>query len=546
MLTITALSFTGCNIDPALLEAIVEAFSNPSVDPDEPAVEVPDDIFVCTYNAENYQEFLDALDSFKAVAIQGTELDKIVMSMGKVEHLADYCSGQQELANIVYFASMSDEDHEKLQEMNDYAASMSAALTAAYKEIYLSDSPYKELVFADATEAELEALVNADESAILLYSNGILEAQEQFYALDPADDTWTETVDKLYLSVIENGNALAAQHGYDNYYEYAEAEGYLRDYDIDKEAFRSYVAEYTVPLFKELLPEMLDMASGLSFGQMLTYYMLSADYDVSGDSDYLDGFVDSFDGSVKENAKTLFDGKHILWGEAESYPAACTLDLSYMNEAVCYFGPGPYSGISTIAHEMGHYISMAHYDTEEVSYDFLETHSQATEMLLLGYLENQLPEAVYKLVETEKLATFASNVIIATVVDDFEETVYKLDEPLTSEKIDSIIDGLEKKYGIEDIELLDMNSYIRQVVVSNPVYYISYATSALSSMGLYCIIQNEGYDAAYDCYERLQEGPLDATFIENLEYAELPIPFDEETFKLISDTIGLDAADAAA
>ena len=68
------------------------------------------------------------------------------------------------------------------------------------------------------------------------------------------------------------------------------------------------------------------------------------------------------------------------------------------------------------------------------------------------------------------------------------------------------------------------------VAVSNPVYYISYAVSAVAALEIYAIA-TENYDAALTAYNGLIEGitPEDG-FLGALKKAGLTTPFEEQTY----------------
>ena len=91
-----------------------------------------------------------------------------------------------------------------------------------------------------------------------------------------------------------------------------------------------------------------------------------------------------------------------------------------------------------------------------------------------------------------------------------------------------MLDICAKYEGIE--ESFDMVTYVKYVSILQPVYYISYATSEISSISLY-LIAEENYATAQEIYRKLQED-IDPTagFLANVELAGLMSPFAEETY----------------
>jgi len=550
--SLTLLCFTGCMTDEQaadvyveVVQSIVEDMMGGGYDPSE-GDEVPSDLFECTYTEADYNELCDAIAQLERIAIEGKSLLEVTNAGVRVDYLMNKLQDYTGVANVVYFASMEDEDKALYETLNEYGAQASALINDAYKAIYLSDSGAKDIIFADFTEAELEALVNSEGSNIKKYNDVINKTIEDFFALDSTADDFEETVNEMYVTFVENGNLLAKEYGYDSYYEYAAAEGYMRDYEVDKDEYRQYVIDYIVPVLLEKFEEFMESASNINPFAGMAYTRLAMDADYAMESGYIEGLIDTFDGDIKETAGVMFDGAHILWGDEDSYQAACTLPLSCYGEAVCYFADGYYGALSTVAHEMGHFISMYHYGADGGSYDFLEVHSQATEVMLLGYLEQALDAAVYDIYASDKIITLLGNIVVATIVDEFEDRIYHSEKAVTVQEIEAVIDGICKKYGEEVCELFQIRSYIKTVIIQSPVYYISYATSGLCTLALYCKLQDEGYEAAYESYEKLQRGPLGVTFLESIDYAVLPSPFEKETFELIADTLCGDASAEAA
>ena len=83
----------------------------------------------------------------------------------------------------------------------------------------------------------------------------------------------------------------------------------------------------------------------------------------------------------------------------------------------------------------------------------------------------------------------------------------------------------------------DPNVYWRLAAVSNPVYYISYAVSAVAALEVYAVAE-EDYDAALTAYNALVDGitPEDG-FLGALEKAGLTSPFEEQTYIDITNNL---------
>ena len=100
---------------------------------------------------------------------------------------------------------------------------------------------------------------------------------------------------------------------------------------------------------------------------------------------------------------------------------------------------------------------------------------------------------------------------------------------------DIMFDVCERMGGYENIKNLlgsDPQSYWKRVVVSSPTYYISYATSLVSSLELYSI-SLASFNNAKNKYEKLihYDYDEDLKFLDVLEYADLSSPFEQDTFE---------------
>jgi oligoendopeptidase F len=222
----------------------------------------------------------------------------------------------------------------------------------------------------------------------------------------------------------------------------------------------------------------------------------------------------------------------------EAEDAAFTIYLPSYDRPFCYFGPG-YQSVFTVAHEMGHYYSGLYIGLENTPLDLDEIYSQANEMLLLDYLKDELSPNVYQALEIYQLSNILNTIVVGTIVDEIEETVYSLNyKPLTVQTLDVIISEVCDNYG--GIEFLNtnifsrgVNEYFREVSVRQPIYYLSYATSAVSSLALYKNAKDDR-DSARDKYKVLVEN-VDVTLglKKCLSRAEFSSPFSEETFTSI-------------
>lgn len=486
------------------------------------------DLFACVYTDEDYTELLNAISDFQETAVNGKNGTKLEKAIKTVEERMEYMSTQYSIATVIYYAEQTDEATKLYDTMEDYSTK---ALTSYYKacaNILKSDSLYKDTVFEDWTDKELEILAQFNPNAYEKQSNKLNDILMQFLELDDGLYNWGSNVYNLYVSHVQCATELAGAWGYDNYYDYMSEIEYGREYtSADREKFREYVKEYIVPLYYSFIQAIYN--SDFSSGSYNDFESLYSDSYLDLDFNYVRDFIDTFDGSINEKMLSLFEGNRIKYGDENSIEGAFTMQLNYYDDAVCFFSP-TYLNCSTVVHEMGHYVSFFNYDSATVSLDFLETHSQGAEWLFMHYLEEKVNKSTYDLYFINAVYMALDTIIRCAIIDEFEETVYKAAIPYSADDFDDLLKQISMKYGTNLYDNLRINDYIKHIMIRSPIYYLSYATSAVASVEFYLIAEDKGYEEAKESYRKLQEGNPDEDLIYNLEYAGLSNPFKEETF----------------
>jgi hypothetical protein len=127
---------------------------------------------------------------------------------------------------------------------------------------------------------------------------------------------------------------------------------------------------------------------------------------------------------------------------------------------------------------------------------------------------------------------------MSVAVDECEERIYGVGE-LSVEEIAPIITETLASYGEQVISEFNLEKYVRYVAVDNPVYYLSYATSGITSLENY-IDAKESSSEARNEYVSFIDSSIDPKRI-----AEgLRSPFNENTYKRFSETFGVNNADS--
>ena len=449
---------------------------------------------------------------------------------------------QMTISMIVYYVDMSNETNAQLYlDTQDMFYSLQDKYNEACRTMYL-DSPHKDYLFDGWTPAEIASILEYDPEIIAIKKE--IEALEVEYN-DLSSDGFEDRAAEIYAQIVTKNNLLAREYysnsevQYENYYDYASTNVYSRDYSTEKLAdFRQYVIKYIVPAFEKAYSRYSNVSNLSSNMKKQANSFLEGKFD-SLDRNYLIEYLDSLgDTSMGNGMRHMFENKNcVISGKPKSHPTAFQTYLYEDEIPFCLFGSSGQSS-TTVVHEIGHYYAALN-NNDLSSYDLMETHSQGNEFLFLNFCSDKMPASVYDVVEGYQVVNACYIIIMATIIDEFEQKVYSLDsvEGFTSADFDAIMTEVCKKYGgasyIKD-NISDPYNYWRQVCITSPVYYISYAVSSVAALEIAALAANDT-DAAYTAYTTLVEGVEEKDgFLGALEIAGLGSPFEEETYEKIN------------
>jgi hypothetical protein len=371
------------------------------------------------------------------------------------------------------------------------------------------------------------------------------ELEVQFDNLSDQDYNYSVQAVEIYKQLLVERKKLAAFSHYDSYYTYASENVYSREYSAeDLTVFREYIIEYIVPEFEGIYSDFNAWRDLSEKRKEAFLNFVNKSFD-SKDSNknYLLMYLNSLEGTMGENMRSVFTDKNCVFSNNQnSHPTAFQTYLYEDEKPFCLFGINGQSA-NTIVHEIGHYYA-AKTNNDISSYDLCETHSQGNEFLFIKFCEDEMNAAVYDCIRAYNLVNACYIMIIATLIDEFEQRIYALSDEeimaMTSDDFDAIMTEICEPYGgakwVTD-NITDPYKYWRQVAISNPVYYISYAVSAAASVEIFALAEDDTV-AAHEAYRKLVEGVTEEDgFIITLGKAGLYTPFEEDAFKLIVKTL---------
>lgn len=489
-----------------------------------------------TLTPEEVDAAMALLDTMVETSKTAATVDEIDVIYEEFEDAFYHIAQQMTIASLVYYCDMSDETASKRHlDTTDMFYDLQDKYMQSCRTMYL-ESPHAEELFADWTEEEIREMLEYD-PAIVEVKKQVEDLQVEFDNL-PNDIYFDNASVEIYKKIVAKNNEIAKLNGYDNYYEYASKNVYGRDYSAeDLATFRKYVIQYIVPAFEGVYDDFLEWRN-LSESRQNTFIdFVNGDFDDSK-KNYLIMYLNSLEGTMGDNMRHVFENKNCVFSNnSNSHPTAFQTYLYEDEKPFCLFGSNGQSA-NTMVHEIGHYYaSLTNNDIN--NYDLCETHSQGNEFLFIKFCEGEMNQNIYSCVRSYNLVNASYVIILATIVDEFEQRVYALEsvEDMTSEDFDAIMTEVCEAYGGIDWvtnNISDPLNYWRQVVISNPVYYISYAVSAVAAVEVFALAE-EDYAAAITAYTQLVEGVTEEDgFLETLKNAGFTTPFEEETFKSVA------------
>ena len=490
-----------------------------------------------TLTDEEMAAAMATLDTMLDKAINGETSEEVDAIYEEFEKAFYHIAQQMTIARIIYYCDMSDEvaADRQLNTMNAFL-DLQDKYNETLREM-LKNSPFADVLFADWSEEEKESLLNYNSDGVKL-TKEIEELQVEVDNLNEKDPDYNDKSTALYVQIVTKNNQLAKVYGYENYYDYATENVYGRDYDREELAtFRQLVIDYVVPNYLRAYSQFnayRDLSESLSKSFM---NFVTGDFD-SMKRNYVIQYLYSLEGSMGESMRHVFENKNCVFSDmGTSHPTAFQTYLYEDETPFCLFGSNGQTS-TTIVHEIGHYYAALKNNDLE-SYDLLETHSQTNEFLFLNYAKDYLNSKVYSCVRGYQLVNAGYVMILATIIDEFEQAVYSLEsvEGMTSADFDAIMTEICEKYGGAEwisSKLADPYAYWRNVAISNPVYYISYAVSAAVSVEIFGMTENDDVAGAYAAYTTLVEGVTEEDgFVGAVKKAGLYTPFEQEAFEII-------------
>lgn len=484
----------------------------------------------------------------------------------------DLLATRAALADIRYDGSGLD------QEAADASAALSLLSTDLFDRCYqtlalLADTPYRDLLEADAGAEGLEELrgyqaLTEEESALLEEEQRLVQDYDRCMA-QPAEvtaegRTWTaedleadETLDdetwwqiytllqkernraagEIFLRLVRVRTELARGRGCDSYAEYAYEAAYGRDYDLeDMASVRRMVKETWVPLEARL-------TEAVSERDLRALEVRTRQ--VSGETilDALEPYMDRLDPEL--GATFAFMRQYHLCDIEQSgtkLPVGYTVSLPAYGTAFLFNAPyGDYQDYSTLIHEFGHFNesfhSPAHALWDPFHIDVGEIHSQGLEVLFTAWSRELFGPEGGRAFRLSTISNMVTSVLDGCMYDEFQEEVYANPER-SLEEVNRLFKDISEEYGYFYEEGEEESWFWVEIphTFQSPMYYISYATSALSALDLW-LRSLEDWDGAVETYLELSAMGMSRPYRETVEAVGLRDIFRGRTVEELAEGV---------
>lgn len=445
----------------------------------------------------------------------------------------------------------------------------------------MAASPYADILDGDAGEGAARSLLGyrgltEEEAALYEEEDRLIQSYDQIIAqgvpVQALGRVWTaeslegagvdgetyETVSQaliagrcraageVYLQLVRLRTDQAQRAGYDDYAAYAYEALYTRDYSLeDAAALREAAKREILPLQLRLLEESSDQE----------LRALSVRSRLSGEEvlDAVQPFIRDFDREMGKTfdfmrAHGLYD---IEYGETK-LATGYTVALPAYGSAFIFNSPyGDYQDLSDLVHEFGHFNETFHCTQRDLWTDFNidvgEIDSQALELMFTGEAEELFGERYGKVYRDAVLYNILDSILDGCLYDEFQTAAYQ-DPEMTVEELDRLFLRLSEEYGYSYDSGTEADpTWVENAHnFQNPLYFISYATSALSALDLWFLYlerPGEGRDA----YLELSALSLSLPYRAAVEEVGLRDIFDRETVPALAETLKdyLDGADVS-
>ena len=449
---------------------------------------------------------------------------------------------QMELLNIEYYRDANNDEisNQSSEVFEQYIAISDTALQTLRNVL---KGPNGEILKKELTEEEQDYLSDYEdmtkrEKALYKEETDLVQKYDKLILNSENVKKDNKEFVDILKKLCKIRNEMAKIYGYDNYVDYSYKEIYTRDYTAeDAKILYEEVKKYIVPLY---------VKSTNNFYNSDYYQILYFDDSGSEILKNIAPYIAQIDPELKHSFNYL--RRHHMY-DLDSYPTK--MDVGYTVDLMEYGSPfifnAPYNeaaDYSVTIHEFGHFNAAFHQSdhallSEEGSYDIAEIQSQGLELLFLDYYDELFGNSS-DVVKSETISNILTGVVTGCMYDEFQQVIFD-DPDMSRDEINQLAAKLAKEYGLIEAQYSpEEDAPYNWVSVSHtyesPMYYISYATSALSALDIWAASLDDR-DAAIDSYMKISAVAPDMAYKEALKECGLRNIFNKGAVKAIGNRI---------
>lgn len=331
----------------------------------------------------------------------------------------------------------------------------------------------------------------------------------------------------IYVELVTLRREIAEYYGYDNYAEYAYENVYFRDYGLEQaQVFCDQVKRFAPRYYEQVYYN--NNAGGYADVQMDGQELV----------DTLGAYVDRIDPLVEEAWDFLAENElYSLCDSAVCMNGGYTSTIPSTGAPYIYMSlAGGSQDFCVLSHEFGHFVDawltpVPNYLVSGANFDLAEIHSNGLEVLYSHYYDDIFGDGA-SMAEYGLLGEQLNSVVEGCVYDEFQRRVYEA-ENITLEDVNRIYSEVCVEYGQYDEVYEDSWWVFVGHNFDSPMYYISYAASAIAALQIWEMSRSD-YDAAVDVWlSVVREGAYDRGYMEVLSDCGLQSFADEGTVETV-------------
>ena len=489
-------------------------------------------------DAPTQEEFQKLADAIAAFAESGGDQD----AFDDAAWDAEYALYRFDTASCLYdLQNSANSGNEKLgaqtnDAQNQYDTANDAYWTAMHA---VAVSGHKALLKKNYSDSVIDMFRTYDGSGAS--DTRDLSAQEstlerQYEALISESEVDYDAICELYVKLVGVRNQIAQQAGYDTFADYAYEYLYSRGYTPeDAKTIWTEAREQISPLVTKYKDAIQAQTGSL-------YY--SDELDCSPDA-ILSAIQTGADGMSPEvSAAAQYLRKYGLYdieSTGTKLSTGYTTYFSQYNEPFIFNCPyDAYYDYTDMFHEFGHFLAYFYNGADVIfgvsDYDLSELQSQGMEVMFFRFYDKIFGARNAKIIRAGTLLNLLYSVVDGAMYDEFQQRVYT-EKKLTADRVKEIFQEVYESYGYEPYDGFQKEWMDQIHNFEQPMYYISYAVSAIPALELYAKQQTSPSDAM-DAYLRVAAMSDENYYLADaVKEAGLPDVFAEGTCRQIAQSL---------